>query len=112
MKIECPKHGEVEFVGTGDFIGDESPITMYCPACVEEEQPNAECKQCGHRWEAKPRQLTVIPHETDRSKDGKRNIRTDYCPICETENVAGDLADLDKRIKNGECPGPLLWEIA
>ena len=38
MKIECPKHGEVEFNGTGDFIGDESPITMYCPECVGEEQ--------------------------------------------------------------------------
>ena len=33
MKIECLKHGEVEFNGTGDFIGDESPITMYCPEC-------------------------------------------------------------------------------
>ena len=37
MKIECLKHGEVEFNGTGDFIGDGSPITMYCPECVGEE---------------------------------------------------------------------------
>ena len=40
MNIQCPKHGEVKFTGTGDFIGDETPVTMYCPACVEEETTN------------------------------------------------------------------------
>ena len=50
MKIECPKHGEVEFVGTGDFIGDKSAVTMYCPQCINEEQ------------DIKP----VVPTEVDR----------------------------------------------
>ena len=40
MKIECPKHGEVEFNGTGDFRDDDI-ITMYCPKCVGEEQTKA-----------------------------------------------------------------------
>ena len=69
----------------------------------------AECKRCGHRWDAKLRQLTVIPHEADRPENGIRNVRTDYCPICETEDVAGDLAELRERIEAGKCPGPLLW---
>ena len=38
--ILCPEHGVVPFEGTGDFLGDSSKeaVTLYCPACLEEEK--------------------------------------------------------------------------
>ena len=44
MNIHCPKHGVVKFKGTGDFIGDDKPITMYCPKCVDEDRKRAKQK--------------------------------------------------------------------
>ena len=70
MKIECPKHGEVEFNGTGDFIDDELPITVYCPACVGEEQTAryndyVKCvKEKNPNW--KPLQGRVRPRKPQR----------------------------------------------
>lgn len=34
----CDKHGEIQFEGTSDFIGDEGAVTLYCPKCHEESQ--------------------------------------------------------------------------
>ena len=34
--MKCHIHGEVEFEGTPDFIGDKHPVTVYCPKCKEE----------------------------------------------------------------------------
>lgn len=36
MKIKCDVHGELEWVGMGDFIGDTRAITLHCPKCEEE----------------------------------------------------------------------------
>ena len=70
---------------------------------------NTTCKRCSYVWKPTLRVLSIIPHEADKPENGVRNIRADYCPICETENIAGDLAELDERIAMGKCPGPLLW---
>ena len=65
MKIECPKHGEVDFEGTGDFRDDKMSITMYCPECVGEEQTARynesvkRAKQKNPNW--KPLQVVVKP---------------------------------------------------
>ena len=51
--------------GTGDFIDDELPITVYCPACVGEKQTARyddyvkRAKQKNPNW--KPLQAVVKP---------------------------------------------------
>ena len=37
--VNCHIHGEVPFeYGRGDFIGDKTAVTLFCPECLREEQ--------------------------------------------------------------------------
>ena len=84
MKINCTVHGEVEFEGIPDFIGDspEDALaqTVYCPECEIERETDALPS------------LISTPHSGD----------THWVRICVEFSGLHRILDEDEEAKNGE----------